>query len=201
MEVHRKHWDISYRYGNDCPADQKRNPQELEQAITKALQLWLAPLRALTKRPIVNDFRYHLNADLAEVDMRITFECKLLPSSALLSNRENPDIILRVGTEVSLIMNSLVHEIGHAFGLTDTYLGAGIIGDPFISTGGLKKTAGRQPPSLMSAHLLVAGGMTKLGEDDKRGIIWLYKYFFDGLADDCFLPDGSRRFFSAAVQL
>ena len=34
--VHRKHWDISYRYGNDCSADQKRNPQELEQAITKA---------------------------------------------------------------------------------------------------------------------------------------------------------------------
>ena len=92
-------------------------------------------------------------------------------------------------------MNSLVHEIGHAFGLTDTYLGAEIIGDPLISTGGLKKTAGTQPPSIMSSHLFVAvGGMTKLGEDDKRAIIWLYKYFFDGLPDDCFLPDGSRSF-------
>ena len=194
-KVHRKHWDISYRYGNECPADQKRNPQELEQAITKALQMWLAPLRPLTKRPIVNDFRYHLNADLAEVDMRITFECKLLPSYVLLSNRESPDVVLRVGTEVPRLMNSLVHEIGHAFGLTDTYLGANIIGDPLISTGGLQKTAGKQPTSIMSSHLLVAvGGMTKLGEDDKRGIIWLYKYFFDGLTDDCFLPDGSRSF-------
>ena len=97
-KVHRKHWDISYRYGNDCPADQKRNPQELEQAITKALRMWLAPLRPLTKRPIVNDFRYHLNADLAEVDMRITFQCKLSSSFAMLSNRKNPDIVLRVGT-------------------------------------------------------------------------------------------------------
>ena len=63
-----------------------------------------------------------------------------------------------------------------------------------ISTGGLKKTIGTQPPSIMSNQMNVADGMTKLGEDDKRGIIWLYKYFFDGLADDCFLPDGSRRF-------
>ena len=195
--VHRKHWDISYRYGNDCPADQKRNPQELEQAITKALQMWLAPLRPLTKRPIVNDFRYHLNADLAEVDMRITFECKISYSFARLNNRKNPDIVLRVGTEVPRLMNSLVHEIGHAFGLTDTYVGPKITGidDHFVSTGGLKKTKGTQPPSIMSTSLFVAGGMTKLGEDDKRGIIWLYKYFFDGLADDCFLPDGSRRFF------
>ena len=193
--VHRKHWDISYRYGNDCPAAQKRNPQELEQAITKALRMWLAPLRPLTKRPIVNDFRYHLNADLAEVDMRITFECTISHSSARLSNRKNPDIVLRVGTEVSDLMNSLVHEIGHAFGLLDTHSAVKIRGISFPSTGGLKKTKGRQPPSIMSYHLFVAGGMTKLGEDDKRGIIWLYKYFFDGLADDCFLPDGSRRFF------
>ena len=193
-KVHRKHWDISYRYGNDCPADQTRNPQLLEEAITKALQMWLAPLRPLTKRPIVNDFRYHLNADLAEVDMRITFECKSLHSFVLLSNRENPDVVLRIGTEVPRLMNILVHEIGHAFGLADTYLGPEIIDDPLISTGGLKETAGTQPPSIMSTHLFVRDVMTKLGEDDKRGIIWLYKYFFDGLTDDCFLPDGSRSF-------
>ena len=194
-KVHRKHWDISYRYGNDCPADQKRNPQELEQAITKALRMWLAPLRPLTKRPIVNDFRYHLNADLAEVDMRITFECTISHSSARLSNRKNPDITLREGTEVHFIMSSIVHEIGHAFGLTDTYSGVKINGYPRSSTGGLKETVGTQPSSVMSAHMNVVGDGNKLGEDDKRGIIWLYKYFFDGLADDCFLPDGSRRFF------
>ncbi len=201
-KVHRKHWDIGYGYGCECPEEHTRNPQLLEEAITKALQMWLAPLRPLTKRPIVNDFRYHLNADLAEVDMRITFECKRLASFVLLSNRENPDILLRVGTEVprlgtdvSRLMNSIVHEIGHAFGLTDTYLGAEIIGDPLISTGGFKKTSGTQPASIMSAHLnVVRDGITELGEDDKRGIIWLYKYFFDGLTDDCFLPDGSRSF-------
>ena len=200
-KVHRKHWDISYRYGCECPEEHTRNPQLLEQAITEALQMWLAPLRPLTKRPIVNDFRYHLNADLAKVDMRITFECKRLPSFALLSSTENPDILLRVGTEVtrlgtdvSRLMNSIVHEIGHAFGLTDTYLGANIIGDPLISTGGLKETAGTQPPSIMSSSLFLRDVMPKLGEDDKRGIIWLYKYFFDGLTDDCFLPDGSRSF-------
>ena len=200
-KVHRQHWDIGYGYGNECPEEYTRNPQLLEEAITKALQMWLAPLRPLTKRPIVNDFRYHLNADLADVDLRITFECKRLHSFVLLSNKENPDIFLRVGTEVSRLgtdvsrlMDSIVHEIGHAFGLTDTYLGANIIGDPLVSTGGLKGTSGMQPPSIMSAHLFAPDGMSELGEDDKRGIIWLYKYFFDGLADDCFLPDGSRSF-------
>ena len=195
-KVHKKHWDISYRYGDDCSADQKRNPKELEQAITKALQMWLEPLRSLTKRPIVNDFRYHPNADLADVDVRITFQCKLSSSYALLDSMKNPDVVLREGTEASRVMNSLVHELGHAFGLADTYLGAQIFGgDSFPSTGGLKGTVGTQPPSIMSSHLNVRGGMTKLGEDDKRGIIWLYKYFFDGLGDDCFLPDGSRRYF------
>ena len=88
QKLHRKHWDISYRYGNECPAAQTRNPQALEQAISKALRMWLAPLRDLTKRPIVNDFRYQLNADLAEVDMRITFECKLLPSFCIFRQLE-----------------------------------------------------------------------------------------------------------------
>ena len=65
----------------------------------------------------------------------------------------NPEIFLRPDPKVSSSMQfSLVHEIGHAFGLADTYVGSRKRAtSPRISTGGLKRTLGRQPPSVMAS--------------------------------------------------
>ena len=80
----------------------------------------------------------------------------------------------------------LTHELGHTFGLADTYARPGVM----RSRGGLPWTAGKQPWSIMSGGHQYADIPLTLSEDDKRGIIWLYKYFNEGLAtDDCFFAD------------
>ena len=196
-KVHSDHWNIGYRYASNCPAGETSKDKELEEAITASLQMWLQPLRALkTAKPIVNDFRYKKNADLSSTDMRVTFHCVGRQSNASIHNMHPPDVSIREGTTVnSQLMSVLVHEIGHAFGMADTYLGSMIRDTTPTTAGGLSDTVGTQPPSMMSFHLgnfyYAKGDEVDLGEDDKRGIIWLYKYLFD---DNCFLPDGSRIF-------
>lgn len=73
----------------------------------------------------------------------------------------------------------LLHELGHAFGLGDTYsdlqLGA-------ASTGGLPNTRGSQPESVMSSssHIsLNVHGNLVLGKDDSDGIKWLYRHYIE----------------------
>ncbi len=190
--VHKERWDISYRYGDDCSAEKRSNAKALEQAIGTALQLWLQPVRELnTTDPVVNDFRYRQNADLSSSDLRVTFHCIDGRSNARLSNTHPPEVFLREGTTVnSRLISSLTHEIGHAFGLDDTYLTGLHI--PPTSTGGLSSTVGKQPPSIMSSHLSHSyrDGKIRLVEDDKRGIIWLYKFLYEDLDhEDCFFPD------------
>jgi len=72
----------------------------------------------------------------------------------------------------------LLHEIGHAFGLADTYMM------------GVEKPG--QPPSVMSSTLpfLDAQGELTLAKDDIRGAQWLYNYFHNkGQEQGCLFPD------------
>lgn len=81
------------------------------------------------------------------------------------------------------MMTSIIHELGHAFGLADTYAipkGGSNTGKESInySTGGSKKTVGQQPMSMMGFASLV--GVGSEGEpfitvDDVEGIRWLYR--------------------------
>lgn len=198
-KVHEPNWTISYRYATECKAADRQD-KILEEAITTALQAWLQPLRELqTARPIVNDFRYKKNADLASSNMRITFYCTHGKSQAWVHTLSPPDITMRRGVVVNdELRHALAHEIGHAFGLADTYVGRVenvgklVVNKPSTTTGGLNDTVGTQPVSVMSHSVSFPRGNREgyLREDDKRGIVWLYKAFHEGLQiDDCFFPE------------
>ena len=95
---------------------------------------------------------------------------------------------MRVGNIINrTFITVLTHELGHAFGMMDTYARGTL-----VSTGGLAHTEGKHPSSIMA----VLPGLPRprqapyLKEDDKNGIIWLYKYYHeDPPAVDCFFPD------------
>ena len=87
-------------------------------------------------------------------------------------------------------MAVLVHEMGHIFGLADTYLRFEDWGKPELDKGGSDATKGTQPGAAMSGLTAFHrdGGM--LGRDDKVGIVWLYKRRYEGLGlRDCVFPD------------
>ena len=153
-KVHEPHWDIAYKYGDDCPPEARNDDEALTAAVTEALQIWLQPLRDYAKRPIVADFRYHLNADRRVVDLSVIFYCKLGQSGAGVGGLP-PEINMRDGVQVTpAFMSILVHEMGHTFGLADTYLrrkGPLDWGKPELDKGGPDFTKGTQPAcSIMS---------------------------------------------------
>ena len=189
-KVHEPHWDVAYSYGDDCPPEARNDDEALTAAVSKALQMWLQPLRDYAKRPIVADFRYRLNADRRAVDLSVIFYCKLGQPGASVGPGALPEISMRDGVQVTpAFMSVLVHEMGHTFGLADTYLRGLDWGNPELDKGGRDATKGTQPSSIMAGEDKHRGGGL-LGRDDKNGIIWLYKATYEGLAlRDCFFPD------------
>ena len=199
-KVHEPEWKIGYRYGIDWKPEDRQNDEALKDAISTSLRLWLEPLKELNPdRPIVDKFVYELQADydpnqpedlegLRAVDLRVTFEGTQGRSGAPIGPIFPPAVVIRRGTEITYKMfGSLLHELGHTFGLADTYQRPGFM----RSRGGLDWTAGNQPASVMSMSGGFHGEISiDIGEDDKRGIVWLYKYFYEDLAsDDCFFAD------------
>ena len=122
----------------------QKNASELKKytaAITKMLKIWLAPLRALTGKRIIgaddSDFVYkkyenkkekHVRpwfkttwpkiTDQSEHVLHVAFQCSehrsmYDPSTGGITCNRNIDKLL--GKYV------LLHELGHAFGLLDTY--------------------------------------------------------------------------------
>lgn len=71
----------------------------------------------------------------------------------------------------------LVHELGHTFGLADTYL---YPGRENRSTGGSAHTIAKQPLSIMAAAYAVTphdANSFVIQSDDIAGMAWLYNYF------------------------
>ena len=189
-KVHEPHWDIAYKYGDDCLPEERNNDEALTAAVTEALQMWLQPLRDYTQRPIVNDFRYRLNVGREDADFTIKFSCKIAGSFAATGGGA-PFIDLRQGIDINPnFMASLVHEMGHIFGLADTYLRGVDWGKPELDKGGADSTKGTQPSSIMSGASGFHRGGGLLGRDANNGIVWLYKRRYEGLVlKDCFFPD------------
>ncbi len=199
-KVHAPHLNIAYTYGDNCLPEEKNNDEALTAAIGKALRTWLQPLRDYSDKPIVADFRSQRVAFLRphDEDLGITFHCEEGISSAVGGLR--PAIDMRRGMKVDKrFMSTLIHEMGHSFGLADTYDMEWKLGKLGRSAGGLAGTKGTQPASVMSGHIRPAGwwggggaaldGIASLGKDDIDGIVWLYKHRHEGLPlENCFFP-------------
>lgn len=95
----------------------------------------------------------------------------------------------KMSDEHMFMMTTLLHELGHIFGLKDVYiephkgnqsLRAGIN----YSTGGSDKTVGKQPNSIMGVASLIGlrGGKFALTTDDEEAIKWLYLQAHEGVA-------------------
>ena len=198
--VHKEQWVIGYRYMDNCPPKSRKNGEAIEAAITTSLRAWLQPVRDLnTGKPVVDDFRFVPNfviKDEAEIklyDLMIFFFCDFGESAALVIAREDftPEIQLHRGTVVDNHFKfSLLHEIGHTFGLLDTYV-RNILGEEFqVSRGGLGRTIGHQPGSVMSGMNVPRPIASRISQDDVNGIVWLYKFYHENLAlEDCIFPD------------
>ena len=208
--VHKDQWVIGYAYAGPewgepagvCPPEARNNGAAIEETIEAALRAWLQPVRDLnTGKPVVDDFRFVPNlvikddADLKLYDLIIHFFCNFEKSSALTQADEDipPLIKMRKGTEVTLrFAGELLHELGHSFGLLDTYIILRREAEELrVSRGGLDRTIGHQPASVMSGlnapHTPVPDWVS---QDDANGIVWLYKFYHENLRlEDCIFPD------------
>ena len=194
--VHEEHWDIFYQFHADCPDSRKteENYRTLREKLEEGIRIWLAPLREITDRPIVDKFVFHKSAvdpSKPESGLQVGHEI-----TAVFSCKEGRSV---GGSSYVLIREAqyaypfdfpfnnlpyeraiLVHELGHVFDLADTYVGNKKFSPP--STGGHPKTIGNQPQSVMSiGGGCVTGGEFVLCLDDKRAIQWLYRYHWEGL--------------------
>lgn len=200
-KVHEDKWVIGYRHSSKCPLRERIGDKALQEAITKVLQTWLNPLYNLkTEMPIFStdniEFRKQPDQQegenalpLLSLDLRVTIMCEIGTSIAWVGISLPPDVYMRAGTTINeTFMFVLTHEIGHALGLADTYVGTPGEGNRTTS-GNLNRTIGTQPGSVM-AGLRASKAQDLLSKDDINGIVWLYKTIYEGLAtDDCFFPD------------
>ena len=201
-KVHQEQWRIGYRFAAACPDEFKREEEILKERIAWALDVWLQPLRDTYPAALITDKfifvrqrDFDRNApigdDSAALDVRINFECEEGSSSASIGGAHINEVHMRNGYGLSFPVGDprfdisfsavLAHEIGHIFDLADTYVEEGAR----RSTGGSPWTWGAQPDSIMVAQVRAA-----ILEDDKRGIIWLYKHVYEGQPiNDCFFSD------------
>ena len=192
--VHEEHWNIFYGFYEDCPDSSKteENYRLLRESLERAIRVWLAPLREITDRPIVDKFVFFKTGEGKNLkdtrsDISAVFICEKGTSMA---NREGVSIFLRethyksvlgwITPALSYSVGDLLHELGHAFDLADTYVGN--LGFSPPSTGSAGNTIGRQPLSIMSVGE-GCGGEDRwvLCLDDARAIQWLYRYHYEGL--------------------
>ena len=199
--VHKAEWVIGYRYMDNCPPKSRNNGAAIEEAITTSLRARLKPVRELnTGKPVVDDFRYVPDFEIKDVadrqlyDLTSVFFCDIAKSHAwvLADEAKPPHIELHRGTFVDdQFAFPLLHEIGHAFGLLDTYPRPELTLEELrVSRGGIGRTIGHQPGSVMSGHNAPRPLPTRISQDDANGIVWLYKFYHENLPlEDCVFPD------------
>lgn len=201
-------WRIIYSVPQECSSAKIK--AQLEKAMRQMLRQWLYPLRTISIRPLVNTFifteqlafnkpnnkndeyeRIFSDADIDQINphLRVIFYCKDSRSYAYdwtneihMFTQSKEHKSLHIG-DTYFSRSTLLHEIGHTFGLADTYVETdkGYHRFGITSSGGLENTIGKQPYSVM-AGLRYDGEPSEdnlLGKDDIEGIRWLYRYFHE----------------------
>ena len=201
--VYKPEWTIAYTISPRCDTDKLPKDKVFEDAISRAIQLWLEPVKKvaeelnknigvkinylkLTPENIENAVDYIKQLQKEQelliknnADLHIIFSCLHKRSHASSDAYERPSIHIywtsdrhwakRSGTigYSPFSFGVLLHEMGHAFGLQDTY--------PPHDGGqpaSIMPHDRGQPASIMSCSLTGDA----LGEDDIKGIQWLYRY-------------------------
>ena len=212
--LHKAHnASITIRYGFAPECNDKYTDTQVEDHITQVMRLWLSPLHNWNERPstdaIVDSFTYlkgiagekqgELNSrelsGPAGSELDITFYCE--QGRSFIAFAETPaQIHLYEEDAGNYSLATLTHEVGHAFGLNDTYVeyettnsGKYYEADGQLrynqSDCGSELMIGCQPLSIMNVHvwLVDSNNILHLGEDDVAGIRWLYRYLVTGDVD------------------
>ncbi len=213
--LHKAHnASLTIRYGFAPECNGKYSDTQVENDITKVMRLWLSPLRDWPERPasdtIVDSFTYLKGTASEKHDpyeikreyrtlsgeegskLDITFYCER-GRSFIIFTLAPPQIHLYEEAAGNYSLSTLTHEIGHAFGLDDTYVEYENTnsGKRFEaedqwrynqSDCGSQEMIGCQPLSIMNVDVWLVENKNNphLGEDDTAGIRWLYRYLVTG---------------------
>lgn len=204
-KVHKSAWKIRYGFADNYGCGGKFNTDtaraQLTAAITKVLQTWLQALEH--RGNIVQNFSYELdntfNAGFlfsaikrqrafsnstiigetrhGNYDLAIIFYCRKHDFSFTFLISKPIELHIFESYRIS----TLLHEVGHAFGLEDTYVdNSDGVKRYNTSDGGTEETVGTQPLSVMNSYYLMAYDDEEkltIGTDDHVGINWLYDFY------------------------
>lgn len=231
-KVHEKAWDIDYGFAPNCSRrERKKLEPKVVEAIRRAVNLWLHPVRTIQQKfikegkfpselppKLVNQLNIHEKKKLfplrkGQQKLYATFNFGNIWHKLLEKDPKGVELLLNL-PELSVVFNcnegrpwlqqrfnsiniyeetkntkrnipetkfsfgALLHEVGHAFGLADTYVDAkNSFRDHMISTDVNPYTIGHQPISVMSIYQLLYVAHyddVKPTVDDQHGIYWLY---------------------------
>ena len=203
---------LTIRYGFAPGCGSKYSDAQVERDITKVMRLWLSALRDWPERPssevivdsftylkgTANDLRqssggryYRTFSEGGDSDLSIVFYCAR-GRAFIFYTRNPPQIHMYEKANGRYSLATLTHEIGHALGLTDTYVEyertrtGRLVEEEHRwrynqSDCGSQKIIGCQPLSVMNIHTwLIEDSAIALGKDDVAGLRWLYRYLLTG---------------------
>ena len=207
---------ITVRYGFVPECIEKYSDAQVTSDIGKVLRLWIQPLRDWSERPVnqetsnlqmVDTFNFVRGVPVRSMPDSVNGGYVHKFASTSLSQGSELDVFFYCAVGRSFMLPraypmeihmfddmelekyslaTLVHEVGHVFGLADTYVDeTGITGGPGRfnqSVCGSKNMVGCQPLSIMNLTRWVVedDNNLQLGQDDIEGIRWLYRYLVTG---------------------
>ena len=209
-------------------ADPEKFEQQLRDSTLKAIKIWLQPLRELDT-DIVDDFtltrvdteKYTYGAATltrlvqgkARPHLKVVFYCKVKGQTEYpystgggggvsmrhIYNQASLFPRNKMSDEHMFMMTTMLHELGHVFGLADTYananpeqqnMGTSLGGGGSRGrhdTSDSEHTRGKQPLAIMGvANLLGVDPEPFITADDAEGIRWLYRLDQNNVSvDEC----------------